>query len=100
MCFVLTRLLKANIVNCFILIDDYIFLPFVVVYYLCFKKRAQRQGSTCPFETYQCVRGKMFSLMAKLLNIYFGCPWQEFDFEKMSMTSYHGYDPCSKNIEC
>ena len=30
----------------------------------------------------------------KLLNIYFGCPWQKFDFEKMSNTSYHGGDPC------
>ena len=36
--------------------------------------------------------------MVKLLNIYFGCPWQKFDFEKMSTTSYHGGDPCEEEM--
>ena len=35
--------------------------------------------------------------LVKLLNIYFGCPWQKSDFEKMSAISYHGGDPCASH---
>ena len=44
-------------------------------------------------ETCQCP-WQMFQLMVTLLNIYFGCPWQKSDFEKMSTTNYYGGDPC------
>ena len=36
--------------------------------------------------------------VAKLLNIYFGCLWQELDFEKMSMTSYMVMIPAQRTL--